>query len=155
MLELRKWCTTSQECPVRLDNGHKSESSQNETLLNFLYSMMQEHVRQHTHNATILVHLLRYCNLIVKCKLRCFLTNKLEDKWTSKDLQCNIWMNLSTSAHILRYKTYHKNPLCVFIRNPTVTWHTSFIPPPSTPTHLPWTAHHLMPPFPIGPASSS
>ena len=39
--------------------------------------------------------------------------------------------------------------------NPTVTWHASFIPPSSTPTHLPWTAHYLMPPFPIGPVSSS
>jgi hypothetical protein len=39
-LSLRQWCTTSQECSVRLDKGRKSESSynepsQNKTLLYF------------------------------------------------------------------------------------------------------------------------
>jgi hypothetical protein len=32
--------------------------------------------------------------------------------------------------------------------NPNATWHASFYTSPSTPTHLPWTAHYLMPPLP-------
>ena len=39
--------------------------------------------------------------------------------------------------------------------NPTAPWHASLIPPPSTPSHPLWTAHYLMPPSPICPASSS
>ena len=35
--------------------------------------------------------------------------------------------------------------------NPTVTGHTSLIPPPSTPAHSLWTAHYLLPPFPLVP----
>jgi len=34
-LELWQWCTTSLKYLVPLDKGHKSESSQNETLLYF------------------------------------------------------------------------------------------------------------------------
>ena len=39
--------------------------------------------------------------------------------------------------------------------NPTVTGHTSLIPPHSTPAHSLWTAHCLLPPLPIGPTTLS
>jgi hypothetical protein len=44
---------------------------------------------------------------------------------------------------------------CEVCNNLTTTWHVLFIPSPSTPTHLPCTAHYLMLNIHIGPAGCS
>ena len=86
--------------------------------------------------------------------------NKTAGAW-SRPLAAQLHLYSSTRQGMHRYKSafLHDNIKVVYFLlgiSPAsnCSWPT-FIPPPSTPTHLPWTAHYLMPPFPIGPASSS
>jgi len=72
MLELQQWCTRSRECLVRLNKGHKSESSlsepsQNETLL-CVCMCVCIYIHTHTHmyiHTYIYIHTHRYIHIYI------------------------------------------------------------------------------------------
>jgi hypothetical protein len=56
---------------------------------------------------------------------------------------------LSTAWKHLLHRLNEKRDKHTSYKNPTATWHTSFIPPPHRPYQPSWTAHYLWLTFPL------